>query len=420
VGREVLPIHVTDNYLYLGVDTGDGYGRIYRYSLGSGDLEEVWSRGGARFSQIAVDHLSNRVVVVGLANDSEGLPRSAVFVFNPSSESVDVVTHQNTDEINMFKSVVYDHVYRRFIVGERGDGLDASNVRSSWPNGGGLWVIPYEDLMDYTRWVRVHEFVNNPEVTSVAVHTDNKVYVGLWRPGSVSKIAYSDLSNLVSWGDHVLARLNVKGHVDSKGNFMSQTYVTNTGDYLMVRWFRDLLFLGINVGTVGINVNSASGYLVGRYIVLAVGKTSLTTDIYLIDMNTATFSVVRADADGVVDGKRFLYDGKKNLYIGSVRSSGNAKLYRLSFDYGRVISLSVDPPVVGAGDTVTLTAVLRDVNGVPISGASVEFYEAHSVHSSPAGRLIGIRTTDGTGTASITHTVSASPERRMFFAVYRG
>ena len=66
VGREVLPIYVSDRYLYLAADTGDGYGRIYRHDLGSGDLEEVWSGEGARFSQIAVDYLRNRVVVVGL------------------------------------------------------------------------------------------------------------------------------------------------------------------------------------------------------------------------------------------------------------------------------------------------------------------------------------------------------------------
>jgi len=143
VGSEVLPIYVSGSRLYLAVDDGGGYGRIYRYDLGSGDLDEVWSGEGAKFSQAALDYINNRAVVVGLAKDSGGLPRSAVFVFNPSSESVDVEVHLNTDEINMFRSVVYDRVYRRFIVGERGYGTDASGGRSAWPNGGGLGVVPW-------------------------------------------------------------------------------------------------------------------------------------------------------------------------------------------------------------------------------------------------------------------------------------
>jgi hypothetical protein len=420
VGREVLPIYVSGNYLYLAVDTGDGYGRIYKYDLNSGDLNEVWSGEGARFSQVALDYVGNRVVVVGLARDSGGVLRSAVFVFNPSSEGVDVVTHQNTGEINMFKSVLYDHVYRRFIVGERAYGLDASGSGSSWPNGGGLWVIPYEDIMDYTRWIRVYEFPSNPEVTSIALNIDNKVYVALFRGGSVSKIVRSDITNLVSWDDVRLARLDVKNHVDSEGNVYMHSYV-DTGSYLRVVWgFVNF----VSFGSVGSNVKSVTGKVVGRYIVVAVGKIpSFSSDIYLVDMSGMSgsgFSVIRADVEGIVDGKRFLYDGKKNLYIGSVNSPGSAKLYRLSFDYGRVLSLRVYPSVVGVGDTVTLTAELRDDNGNPVSGANIEFYVANSVHSSLAGDLIGIRTTDGTGTASVTYTVSASPDRLMFFARYRG
>jgi hypothetical protein len=416
VGREVLPIHVSGNYLYLAVDSGDGYGRIYRYNLGSGDLDEVWSGRGVRFSQVALDHINNRAVVVGLAEDGGGVPRSAVFVFNPSSEGVDVEVHPNTDEINMFRSVVYDHVYRRFLVGERGYGTDASRDRSSWPNGGGLWVVPYEGLLDYARWVRVHEFAGNPEVTSIALYDDYKVYVGLWRDGSISRTVYSDISNLVSWTLFDSVRLDVKAYVDSEGNIISRSLV-DTVNFLSVMWFSGSISYSRNIGTVGSNVRSAVSKVVGKYIILATGKPeSLTSDIYLIDTSGSGFSVVAADVPGIIDGKRFLYDGRKSLYIGSV----GGRVYRLSFDYGRVLSLTASPSVVRAGETVTLTAVLRDENGNPISGAVVVFYVAHSVHSSPAGYWIGSGTTDGTGTVSITYTPSISPARLMFFAVYHG
>jgi len=382
-------------------------------------LEEVWSGEGARFSQIAMDYLRNRVVVVGLARDSGGLPRSAVFVFNPSSEGVDVVVHRNTGEINMFKSVIYDHVYRRFIVGERGYGVDASSDGSNWPNGGGLWVIPYEDLMDYTRWVRVHEFGGNPEVTSIGIRANNHVYVGLWRDGSVSRIVMSDITNLVSWDTTVLVRLDVKSHVDTEGNTAVLPFVELNNLFRIIA-FRDIFHGMPTFGTVGGNVKYLSGKVVGKYFVMTIGKTSMTSDICFTEIGSSSFSVVRADVDSVVDGKRFLYDGKKNLYIGSVAGLGSAKVYRLSFDYGRVLELDVSPSVVEVGDTVTLTAVLRDSDGMPVSGAHVDFYVANSAHSSPAGRLIGTRTTDETGTASITYTVSASPERLIFFAIYRG
>jgi hypothetical protein len=351
-----------------------------------------------------------------LARDSGGVPRSAVFVFNPNTESVSVVVHPNTDEINMFRSVVYDHVYRRFLVGERGYGTDASRDRSSWPNGGGLWVIPYEGLLDYTRWMRVHEFGGNPEVTSIASFVDNRIFVGLWRGGSVSSIVYSDITNLVSWINTSNVRLDVKAHVDSEGNVVSWSTV-DPGNILKVSWIRGTTSETRTLGTVGSNVKSVVGKVVGRYVVVAVGKPDYSTsDIYLVNMAGSGFNVVAADVAGVIDGKRFLYDGRRSLYIGSVGGG----VYRLSFDYGMVLSLSVSPSVVRVGGTVTLTAVLRGENGNPVSGATVEFYVAHSVHSSPAGYLIGSRTTDGTGTASITYTVPTSPARLMFFAIYRG
>jgi acyl-coenzyme A thioesterase PaaI-like protein len=416
VGSEVLPIYVGGSRLYLAVDDGGGYGRIYRYDLGSGDLDEVWSGEGARFSQAALDYINNRAVVVGLAEDSGGLPRSAVFVFNPSSEGVDVEVHPNTDEINMFRSVVYDHVYRRFIVGERGYGADASRVRSSWPNGGGLWVVPYEGLLDHSRWCRVYEFPGNPEVASVALHTDSYVYAALWRDGSVSKVVRSSLSSLVSWGDVFSARLNVKSSVHSEGNVLHISYIDIYGGFY-VRWLVGTSWYYTVIGSVGDNVRYVAVEGVGKYVVVAVGKPgSSTSDIYVVNTAGGGWSVVGADVAGIVDGRRFLYDGRRSLYIGSV----GGRVYRLLFDYGRVLTLTASPSVVRVGRTVTLTAVLRDEDGNPVSGATVDFYVAHSVGSSPAGHLIGSRTTDGTGTASITYTAPASPGRLMFFAVYRG
>jgi hypothetical protein len=417
IGREVLPIYVTDNYLYLAVDAGDGYGRVYRYDLSGGGLDEVWSGDGAKFSQVVFDPLSNRVVVVGLAKDSEGVPRSAVFMFSPSSENVDVAVHPNTDEINMFKSVVYDHVYRRFLVGERGYGADASRDRSRWPRGGGLWVVPYEHIFDYSRWVRVHEFFNNPEVTSIAMHVDNRVYVGLFRDGLVSRVARSDVTDLTSWSDAASVRLDVKSHVGSLGRYLIITYVDR--ENLRVSWYAGTVINSVSIGSAGGDVKSVSGAVVGRYVVIAVGKpVHSASDIYLLDRITNVWSVVVSGVDGVVDGRRFLYDGRKSLYIGSVGNPG--KVYRLSFDHGRRLSLSVSPSVVRVGGTVTLTAELRDENDNPVPGATIEFYVVHSVHGSPAGHMIGTRTTDGSGRASITYTAPVSPARLMFFAVYNG
>jgi hypothetical protein len=328
------------------------------------------------------------------------------------------VVHPNTDEINMFKSVVYDHVYRRFLVGERGYGADASRDRSRWPNGGGLWAVPYEHIFDHTRWVRVHEFPNNPEVTSIAMRIDNRVGVGLFRDGSVSGIAWSGITNLTSWSEAASSRLDVKSHVDSLGTFTAMMYVERD-NVLKVVVYTGIGSSTITIGPVGSDVRSVSGVVVGRYVVVAVGKPAHSvSDVYLLDRITGRWSVVASGVGGVVDGKRFLYDGKKSLYIGSVGDLG--KVYRLSFDYGRRLSLSVSQSVVRVGETVTLTAELRDENDNPIPGATVEFYVAHSAHGSPAGHLIGSRTTDGNGRASITYTAPISPARLMFFAVYNG
>jgi hypothetical protein len=325
------------------------------------------------------------------------------------------VVHPNTDEINMFKSVVYDYRYRRFLVGERGYGADASRDRSRWPNGGGLWAIPYESLFDHTRWVRVHEFPNNPEVTSIAPHADNKVYVGLFRDGLVSRVARSDVTDLTSWSDVVSVRHDVKSYVNSWGVTIAAMYV-DVDNVLKVWWYTSTDSYYNIIGPVGSDVKSVSGVVVGRYIIVAVGKPAHSvSDIYVTDRSTNTWSVIASGVDGVVDGRWFLYDGRKNLYIGSAGSSG--RVYRLSFDHGRRLSLRVSPSVVRVGGTVTLTAEIRDENGNPISGATIHFYVMHSIHSIPAGHMIGTRTTDGSGRASITYTAPVSPTRLMFFAV---
>jgi hypothetical protein len=419
-GQEIVPMFVRDSYLYINVNRGaddNGPGYIYKYDLNSGTRTEV-----ARINRYTawcgvVDYVGKKVVRFGQFNNPL---KAGVVVFDPRTDSIRTAYHPNTDDANEFIGVAYDHRNKRFIVGERQYG--GVNTGSSWPNGGGLWVIPYESLLDYTRWSRVYEFPGNPEVTSVAVFKDY-VYVGLWRAGQFTKVSRTGVNSLTSWVD-VRSGLNpnVRPYVDAEDNMLAIGYGTSSGRF-RVEWTSD----GSTWNYVDVTPAATDSDMlmnvkvVGKYIMVGVGRQpSWRSDLFIVDTSTGTVTNLQSELVGSINNKPFFYDGSKNLYVGTVNYNAGevSAIYSVMFDDRRVLSLSVNGTAV-AGNEIELVATLTD-GASPVPNVVVEFYVVDYVNSySPIGTLIGTATTNSSGRASVRYRVPSSGVM-MFAALYKG
>jgi len=422
-GQEILPAFVKDNYLYISTNRGSdvtGPGYIYRYDLNSGVRTAVATI--TRFASWSgvVDYVGRRVVRFGQFNDPL---KAGVVVFDPYRESIRSVYHPNTADINEFIGVAYDHRNRRFVVGERQYDPNAVSAGSSWPNGGGLWVIPYESLFDYTKWSRVYEFSGNPEVTSVAVFRDY-VYVGLWRAGQFTKVSRAASGGLTSWVD-VRSGLNpnVRPYVDAEDNMLAVGYGTSDGKFRVEWTFDGSTWDYVDVTPAATDSDMLMNVkVVGKYIVVGVGRQpSWRSDVFIVDTGTKAVATIQSNLVGSVNNKPFLYDGSKNLYVGAVNYNANeaSAIYSVAFDGKRVLSLSVNGALVPGRD-VELVATLTD-GANPVPNAVVEFYVVDSVGLySPVGTLIGTATTDSAGKASVRYTLPNAVGDMMFAALYKG
>jgi len=422
--EEIAPMFVKDNYLYISVHRGvdnHGPGYIYKYDLNSGTRTEVANIARYAMWQGVVDYVGRKVVRVGQFRSDL---RAGVMVFDPYTDSVRTEYHPNAADINEFIGVAYDHKNKRFIVGERQYDDMADRTGSSWPNGGGLWVIPYEGLLDHATWSRVYEFPNNTEVTSVAVFKDY-VYVGLWRAGQLTKVSRAGVGNLTSWAD-VRSGLNpnVRPYVDAEDNLLAIGYGASGGVY-RVEWTSDgSSWSGVNVTPSSTDSDMLMNVkVVGKYIVVGVGKQpSWRSDLFMINTATGSVTTLQTNLVGSINNKPFFYDGSKKLYIGAVnyRPGENAAIYSVAFDGTRVLSLSVNGVAV-PGRVVELVATLTNGSN-PVPNAAVEFYVVDSVSIySPVGSFIGAATTDSMGRASVTYVVPANAGKKLVFAaVYKG
>ena len=417
--EEVIPIFVRGSYLYINMNRGiNDLGYIYRYDLSVGSLTAVANIPRYAAWEGVVDYIGGRIVRFGQFGDPL---KAGVMVFDPYKETVNTVSHPNTADANEFIGIAYDHRNRRFIVGERQYG--GIGTGSNWPNGGGLWVIPYESLFDYTKWSRVYEFSGNPEVTSVAVFRDY-VYVGLWRAGQFTKVSRAASGGLTSWVD-VRSGLNpnVRPYVDAEDNMLAVGYGTSDGKFRVEWTFDGSTWDYVDVTPAATDSDMLMNVkVVGKYIVVGVGRQpSWRSDVFIVDTGTKAVATIQSNLVGSVNNKPFLYDGSKNLYVGAVNYNANeaSAIYSVAFDGKRVLSLSVNGALVPGRD-VELVATLTD-GANPVPNAVVEFYVVDSVGLySPVGTLIGTATTDSAGKASVRYTLPNAVGDMMFAALYKG
>jgi len=422
--QEPVPIFVKDNYLYISANRAgfaDANGRIYKYALDTGSLTEIKAIPGYAMWEGVVEYISGKIVKVGQLNDPNGVLRSGIAVIDPSTDSITTTYHPNTADCNEFIGVAYDYNNNSMIVGERVYGGATSG--SNWPNGGGLWTIPAESLLDPSRWSRVYEFPNNPEVTSVAVFRD-AVYVGLYRGGSVAKVVRASATNLTAWTDvESTTTTTARPYVDAEDNMVA--YGLATGGNYVVRWSTDgSTWSSATVASADTTQETLVNVkIVGKYIFVAIGKlSSWRTDLYMVDTSTGTVTTLQTGLNGATANKQFYYDGSQNLYMGTAYlvSGYIGSIYKIAFDNKRVLVLNA-PASVSPGQAITLTATLTDGTN-PVPNVTIEFYMVNSVDIySPVGTLIGTATTDSNGKASVSYTVPSTAKGKLLFAaIYKG
>lgn len=422
--QEPIPLFIRNNYLYISANRAgfaDNSGRIYKYDLNTGSLTTLTSIPGYAMWEGSISYVDNKIIRFGQLNDPNGVLRSGVAVIDISNDAVNTVYHPNTADANEFIGVAHDYKNKLFIVGERVYG--GIGTGSNWPNGGGLWIIKYDGILNYTSWSRVYEFPNNPEVTSIAIFKD-VVYVGLFRNGSVAKVSKASITNLTSWTDvESTAVTTARPYVDADDNMIA--YGLASGNNYVVKWSTDgYTWNSATVESVDTTQETLVNVkIVGKYIFVAIGKlSSWTTNLYMVDTSTGAVTTLQTNMSGAMNNKTFYYDGSQNLYMSTayIRSGYIGSIYRITFDRKSVLVLSA-PASVSAGQTITLTATLTDGTN-PISGATIEFYvcDSFSIYS-PVGTFIGSATTDSTGRASITYTVPPTAGGTLIFtAIYKG
>jgi hypothetical protein len=162
--------------------------------------------------------------------------------------------------------------------------------------------------------------------------------------------------------------------------------------------------------------------LYGKYAIIAT-RHSAGAKLLLVDTVSGTVTNLGSMALPWI-GLSLGTQRNNKIYIGNNYTSAPGYVYVLTLDTKYVMTLSVSNPTPAPGQTIQLTAVLKDSSGNPVSGAEVEFYVVSSVVEDRAyGSLIGTALTDATGTAKISYTIPSTAKAGDVFwfrAIFKG
>lgn len=424
--NEAIPYLATrTGYLYVNLNYGgdpNKIGYIRKYNLSNLTYTDLYSGSGYAMWQGVYLRHKNLFVRVGEFKDSSDTFRAGIAVHDLSSDAVSTYYRSDTGDANELIGVVYDYKNRRIIAGERGQG--GSPIGSSYPNGGGLWVIPEESLNNPSAWSRVYQFdaiVRGgivPEVRTLAILGDY-IFAEIF-DGTNARIMRASLSNLTSWS--VVDDPGIDSGVYSYRDMVYYMKKGTNGNLLVVYSRDGSTWSTIDTGIALSSLTDASVPFTvstahGKYIFIVVQK-STGASVVLVNFDDGTASVVGniANQIGPHQAGVALDD---TVFLGGAFGTGGY-IYQYKFDSKRVLTLTV-PSSASPGSQITLTAKLTDgVN--PISGATVEFWVVNSlVDGKFDGTLIGTATTDANGNASVRYTIPSTATGFMIFrAEYRG
>ena len=420
---EPNPWLVKNGYLYFGQNFGgnpNGEGYIKKLKLD--DLTETTiygPRGKWAMWKAVYDIKNNRLIAVGEANDDSGIQRAGILIINLADDTAQLVLHPNTGDTNEFIGAMLDYINNRLIVGERASG--GGTTGSNWPNGGGLWTIPLDTLTDPSTWNRIYE---NPDgcAWKNIVYFKGLYYASLYKGGTLVKIISS--SDLQSWSDVETSNSStVTSGLDADDEILAYSIVDTNGN-VVVKWTTDgSTWNSVTVATAPAN-GSAQVRIVGKYILVFIGdKDAKTTDVYIINTEDSSVNSLASGLAGYMAENDGYFDGQQNMYFGlSMKPDTPSYIYQLVFDAKRVLSLALSKSNPAPGETITIEATLLDENGSPVADVDIEFYviNASKTPHVGVGDLIGVRTTDANGRASVQYTMPSTAQKVWFRAIYKG
>jgi len=431
-GAELSPVLYYNGYVYVSANRAgysDCYGRVLKIDTRTGNVTEVGRISGMAMWEGAYDYVNNRLILVGQAHDSNRRYKSAVAVVNLYNDTVSYAIHPSTDDVNEFVGVVIDYYNNRLIVGERM--CCGQPGTTNWPNGGGLWVIPLDNPLDYTKWSRVYEDPNGGEWRFLVMFR-GQVWASIQRIGVKSVLARASPTNLTQWTvvDQSANTSRVVG-LDATDDMIAYA-ITDSNNNVVLKYSRD----GVNWTSVTVGP-SYQGYghndvkIIGRYILVALGEVYTGSRLYIVDTTNNSVYKIWEGTGFAFNNNLGVFDGFKRWYVGfaypftmyqdACTDDRYSDLYVLEFDVGRKLVVNVSPQSATAGSQVNVSITLLTENNTPIANANVDLYWVTATHNCGwTGTKIASVTTDASGRASTTINLPGSPGRYMLKAVYSG
>lgn len=415
---------IRGNYAYVVLSyegTSDNKGRIRKYNLTDLSYTELYSNPSYRSYQSVYDYINNRLILVGKGTDASGIIRACITLIDLSTDTATTIFNSNTGEVNEFISVALDYANNRLLVGERASG--GNTTGSSYPNGGGLWVIPLSTITDPTTWTRVYEDPNNAEWTSIII-AKGQVTVALNKSGVKHVVLYASLSNLTSWTTDITSSGDVKISIDSYAVDFSYAYIDSNNNVVLKVSSPNAYQNFYTITVKPPNTVDVITRRIGRYILIGINTYNTTTgkyslNLYVFDVNTKTTNFIGTLPSSYDIQKLGVYDGSNSVYYGATGTAPQP-IVKVSFDYKRVLTLTPSTTSPAVGQTITLKANLTDgVN--PIQGATIEFWQVGygMSYGNIDGSQIGTATTDAFGNATISWTVP-NQSKIWVQAIHRG
>jgi len=433
---EPIPSYVTEDekYLYAVLNFGgnpNNQGRIVKIDLTQSppSLTALLTHSRLAMWQQVYLKEKNKLYAFGELDDENGTQRAGVAIADLSNDTAQIVYHPNTGDCNEFIGVAYDEKTKQFIVGERKGG--GVTTGSNYPNGGGLWTIPLEDILNPSAWNRVHEFSPlpnesvNPSVFKIAIVGD-QVFVIL-KGDSIARLVKASISDLTTW--ETIEDLDIATGIEKWGKRIA--YVSkdpNTGNAVLkysddggATW--NTIDLGASPSTLSdLAMPVIMPILYGKYAIV-VAQHSQGAKVLLVDIDGGSVSQIDTMTNPYCPHNVGTQRNDK-VFIGNSASQSPGYIYQLSFDTRYVIAIALSKTNPAPGETITITATLKDANGNPVSDAEIEFYVITAkVDDRHYGDLIGTAKTDANGNASVQYTIPSTLKQGdvvVFRAVYKG
>jgi len=390
-----FPLAKIGDFLYIFIYNG----KFQKVNVNTKNISTIYSYYADCFMSSVYDLVNNRLIGLGYYNPS-GSMKSALYIVNLSDDSVKRITDNSFSY--EFECGALDYPNNRLLIAE------------SW---NGIWSVPLDYIDNVSRWTRINTNISVYRWVNIAIF-GNKVYAFVvLADASTTEIIYSSINSLSNWSVLDTSTVMSAGGLDVSDGMLAYSLVNSDGKICVKYTYDGENFTSVIVGDAPSDCVNLTLKIVGKYILMFVYKqSSEATDVYMV--NVSDNNVYRLGS--VSKGISFhtpVFDGQKTVYF---IPSG---IYTINFDYGRKLTMSINNPNPTRGQTIQISATLKDESENPVSGQTIYFYVVKESHQVDGfyGQEIGNAQTDESGTATISYQIPAGASGKLWFkALYKG